>query len=102
MRNKLSQIHPSALGGYTLDGPYFRQPLKATRRALRARLALLLAVVVGGCGQAGAEDSSLDYVGGMNSVARVIDHETGCQYITMSGRITPRLNAYGKPMCSRS
>ncbi|WP_262984450.1 hypothetical protein [Trinickia symbiotica] len=25
MRNKRLQIHPSALGGFTLDGPYFRR-----------------------------------------------------------------------------
>lgn len=25
MRNKPTQIHPSALGGFTLDGPYFRR-----------------------------------------------------------------------------
>lgn len=25
MRHKPLQIHPSALGGFTLDGPYFRR-----------------------------------------------------------------------------
>lgn len=25
MRNNRSQIHPNALGGFTLDGPYFRR-----------------------------------------------------------------------------
>lgn len=25
MRNKSTQIHPASLGGYTLEGPYFRR-----------------------------------------------------------------------------
>lgn len=25
MRNTAKQIHPTALGGYTLEGPYFRR-----------------------------------------------------------------------------
>lgn len=25
MRNKHTQIHPSALGGYTLEGPFYRR-----------------------------------------------------------------------------
>ncbi|WP_279631224.1 hypothetical protein [Paraburkholderia dipogonis] len=25
MRNKQTQIHPSALGGYTLEGPFYRR-----------------------------------------------------------------------------
>ena len=25
MSNNRSQIHPSALGGYTIDGPFFRR-----------------------------------------------------------------------------
>jgi hypothetical protein len=32
MRNNKSQIHSTALGGYTIDGPYFRR--SALREAL--------------------------------------------------------------------
>ncbi|MCX5545678.1 hypothetical protein M3A49_40755 [Paraburkholderia sp. CNPSo 3076] len=31
MRNKPLPIHPASLGGFTLEGPYFRRPSRVTR-----------------------------------------------------------------------
>jgi len=33
------------------------------------------------------------------SVSKIIDKETGCEYLMMQWNITPRLDASGKPIC---
>jgi hypothetical protein len=100
MRNNSLRIHPSALGGYTIEGPYKRKPV---RRTMRARFALLLAVLVAGCGKASADAPtvfSTSIAGPYELIA--IDRETGCQYIeTGNSGIYPRLTADGKPMCGK-
>lgn len=31
MRNKPSQIHPASLGGFTIEGPFYRRPSRVAR-----------------------------------------------------------------------
>jgi hypothetical protein len=100
MRNTSLRIHQSALGGYTIDGPYKRNTV---RRTVRARFALLLAMLVAGCEKTQAEAPTLfstEIKGPYELVA--VDHETGCQYIeTGNSGLYPRLNSHGKPMCGK-
>lgn len=99
MRKTPLQIHPSALGGFTIEGPYTRTFAQRARRSIGARLAVVLALIAGGCTQsAGADNWPLEYSYGYES-ALLHDRETGCWYVLGPHGVTPRLDKRGNPMC---
>jgi len=48
------------------------------------------------------DDTDNKLTGARSDMRILIDHGTGCQYLRSSGGgLTPRLDAAGKPMCSK-